>query len=1436
MEIKISRNQARKGIQVQFDKKPPAKYAEWLLSKEFLYNRHLGYWYRKEFPGLWEEVHKAMQEEKPDNHIKTPSIDTITVDNYTLTIPEAFFVWATKIYKTTFRNQHVDKYFEGVVTKDQLKSSLEKKKLLRKGGRKTKETIRIADLIIEKYDYKSSNEKEMLEKMGWKKKERSEPKPGLAEIHSDIPIADLKAELNIGVEKEMERAADRSIASQIAYYHLKEDPKYYSKLKAAGLVEEEEILKPVKTISSNPEPQLTRNDWGTIPDNLKYSIPVKPITFSLTDPEDKKLVTFLTPFISQDYLRPVMNAVYFEPGHIVASDAYSLVHLKSPTDLSGNYCVTKHCLTKLDDSYKTDDGDKVLGDYPNWRGIIPVKAPFRKEINVLRLKTYCEIMKRSRFITDEHLFIGFTFGEKEIWFQIDRIIKICEAWLKLGHEMAMINLADSTHAMELQPVGSSDKDIEALTEHHFVLLMPVMMENKSLDYDIMYSFDDQMVHSGGVKIPVDQDITKKDVKAGVEIPEWMVRLAAKMTKSSIAIVDQRIAVNKGTATFTNLGSWFYIEQVDLPDGIYELKAGGYFKSPDPNDKLEDYPVHQPQQKDRSVNWVHYYTIPFDVFKKHTEIGKIVLSADDLRPALTSIHIQKVGDIPMFAASNAHFIYITPLQTLFTSEEAKEKLSLGEDNNLLCDFISRAEAHDVRIYQVQHEQSTHGDIKIEFGKYTFITKYTGDIDMFGVLPQEELTKELSFDKADFKRIMQKVKDAEDSRLYGQDMTAIIEGEEIHFTAGDIDERIPISITSGVNKVLPAGVWGALSISDRIEFTDENIRTLISPKLFKDKRIRIWYTEGKMIVYFPADQWSYDAKGNLLDLSSVSALEVVPEIIPEKKPEPPEPKIEEPEYTMKDFTESIIIVRDFIGWGQVDALSRLYRSKERGAAVEIVERLRKVIEEMPETRGTEGIETPDKIVYLHYFTGGSNWYVVEKDIGAEGEKEPIKQYQAYGYVILNQDEQNAEWGYVDIETLKKSNVELDFHWDPKPFSEVIKKEEPEEPESEDWLRFEFNPVNKEGKALIEALTDRGVKFPHQPPDQGINVVTVEYKDRSYSFFDNSGEFKIDRVDPPEYISVIYFTENNVQKTIARLADEIKDEIEADFGDQIEGPAIQEEIEDVELPEDLLKASYDNSFQINKEIEKLLDNKWQDPIDDWTTDEKESISKYSGYGGLDEFGEITRGSLFEYYTPDTVIEKMWGLAHKYGYDGGSICEPSIGVGSFFNRQFVPEYVYKVAYETNKYSVKIVSIIYPEVQLNFNPYNEKSQESMYFEEVFIRNNYTVRDKVGNPYSLVIGNPPYGSAQGKFLAMGEKSYTNAKNYIDYFIFRGLDLLKPGGLLIYITGAEVAAGGKPWLDQGPSKAKEAIDLKADLIDAYRLPNGVFERTDVVSDIIVMRKN
>lgn len=105
-----------------------------------------------------------------------------------------------------------------------------------------------------------------------------------------------------------------------------------------------------------------------------------------------------------------------------------------------------------------------------------------------------------------------------------------------------------------------------------------------------------------------------------------------------------------------------------------------------------------------------------------------------------------------------------------------------------------------------------------------------------------------------------------------------------------------------------------------------------------------------------------------------------------------------------------------------------------------------------------------------------------------------------------------------------------------------------------------------------------------------------------------------------------------------------------------------------------------------------------------------------------------------------------------------------------------------------------------------------------------------------MIGNPPYGDFTGRYAGMGEKGYTKALSYVEYFILRGLDCLNPGGLLIYIIGVEVANGGIPFLQQGMTKAKELILEKGELLeDTYRLANGLFDRTDVLCDIVIFKR-
>ena len=68
----------------------------------------------------------------------------------------------------------------------------------------------------------------------------------------------------------------------------------------------------------------------------------------------------------------------------------------------------------------------------------------------------------------------------------------------------------------------------------------------------------------------------------------------------------------------------------------------------------------------------------------------------------------------------------------------------------------------------------------------------------------------------------------------------------------------------------------------------------------------------------------------------------------------------------------------------------------------ERLTKI----PRLYATENIPLPDKLIYLHFFIAGSDWYIAEYD----GDD------LFWGYAVLNNDHVNAEWGYISFSELK------------------------------------------------------------------------------------------------------------------------------------------------------------------------------------------------------------------------------------------------------------------------------------------------------------------------------------------------------------------------------------------------------------------------------------
>ena len=73
----------------------------------------------------------------------------------------------------------------------------------------------------------------------------------------------------------------------------------------------------------------------------------------------------------------------------------------------------------------------------------------------------------------------------------------------------------------------------------------------------------------------------------------------------------------------------------------------------------------------------------------------------------------------------------------------------------------------------------------------------------------------------------------------------------------------------------------------------------------------------------------------------------------------------------------------------------------------ERLAKI----PSLYETENTPLKDKMIYLHFFIGGCDWYVAEYD------GEDI----FWGFAILNNDFQNAEWGYISFRELKEIKMD-------------------------------------------------------------------------------------------------------------------------------------------------------------------------------------------------------------------------------------------------------------------------------------------------------------------------------------------------------------------------------------------------------------------------------
>ncbi|MDJ0579656.1 DEAD/DEAH box helicase family protein [Crocosphaera sp.] len=197
--------------------------------------------------------------------------------------------------------------------------------------------------------------------------------------------------------------------------------------------------------------------------------------------------------------------------------------------------------------------------------------------------------------------------------------------------------------------------------------------------------------------------------------------------------------------------------------------------------------------------------------------------------------------------------------------------------------------------------------------------------------------------------------------------------------------------------------------------------------------------------------------------------------------------------------------------------------------------------------------------------------------------------------------------------------------------------------------------------------------------------------------------------------------------------------------------------------------------------------------------------------ELAIARQATLFSHYTDPKLIKVIWDGVIGKGFEGGLILEPGCGHGNFMSYQ--PDSLKKqstwVGVEYDPIAASIAEMLNPRAMI----YNDR------FENI----------DLPTDFDLVIGNVPFGD-----IPVAHLKYAHLKpNLHCYFLLKGLDLLKEGGLMVAITSTG-------FLDsKGNKQVREAIAEKAELVGAMRLPNTAhksYAGTCVTTDIIILRRN
>ena len=215
---------------------------------------------------------------------------------------------------------------------------------------------------------------------------------------------------------------------------------------------------------------------------------------------------------------------------------------------------------------------------------------------------------------------------------------------------------------------------------------------------------------------------------------------------------------------------------------------------------------------------------------------------------------------------------------------------------------------------------------------------------------------------------------------------------------------------------------------------------------------------------------------------------------------------------------------------------------------------------------------------------------------------------------------------------------------------------------------------------------------------------------------------------------------------------------------------------------------------------------PSTDWQAENLELSNLLSE----DEFRAARASTLNAHYTSGEVIHGMYAALERLGFKEGRILEPAFGIGHFVG--FMPAAIQSqsaiTGIEIDPLTAQIAKALYPDADIRNEPFEKAKLADGFFD-------------------AAISNIPFGDYKPfdpKFNKQGFLIH-------DYFFAAGLEKVRPGGLVMFIT----SRGTMDKID--PTLRKHIAD-RADLVGAIRLPNTAFKRnanTEVTADVVILKK-